>query len=457
MLEITNVINISVAEAPQGLGEFNVNNVGLFTNEEPIEEWDDDWRAYVAASEVGADFGTDSETYKQAVAFFSQAPNVLNGGGQLIIFPVNTATDGVIESFTIAATGSGYDVDDVLTVGGAGTGGTLKVTAVDGAGRVLTAELLTGGADYVVASAIATTVAPSGGTGCTINVTAVEDHESLQDALERVQDLVFFVGFISTFLPATSDDQIALSNAVEAMTDKMWVFPQNDTSAIAGIFTAIKAASNRNTRCLIYTTSALDSRLFAAAYAGRGFSTNFDQAGATETMNLKQLTTIEPDEGITQTLWDACKTAGVDAYVSYGGRSSVVSNGANQFFDQAYNLIWLVTQLQVAGFNALAQTSTKVPQTEPGVSILKGAYRDVCEAGLNNAYIAPGKWTSSETFGNQADFLANIAQRGYYIYSTPVADQSKEDREDRKAPVIRIAIKEAGAIQSSNVIVNVNP
>ncbi len=87
---------------------------------------------------------------------------------------------------------------------------------------------------------------------------------------------------------------------------------------------------------------------------------------------------------------------------------------------------------------------------------LKGAYRAVCEQAVTNQYSAPGKWNSSTTFGNQGDFLQNIAQRGYYIYSVPIALQSQADREDRVAPLVQIALKEAGAIQESTVIVNIN-
>jgi len=87
---------------------------------------------------------------------------------------------------------------------------------------------------------------------------------------------------------------------------------------------------------------------------------------------------------------------------------------------------------------------------------LKGAYRNVCQQAVANAYSAPGEWNSSTTFGNQADFLANIQQVGYYIYSVPISQQSQADREDRKAPIISIALKEAGAIHSSTVLVFIN-
>jgi hypothetical protein len=171
---------------------------------------------------------------------------------------------------------------------------------------------------------------------------------------------------------------------------------------------------------------------------------------------LKDLIGVQPDPSMTQTLLNKCIAAGADTYVSLQGVPKVFCSGENSFFDQVYNLQWFVGALQVAGFNFLAQSATKVPQTENGMDGLKAAYRNVCEQAVTNQYSAPGEWNSSTTFGNQSDFLENIQQRGYYIYSQPVAQQSQTAREARQAPLVQIALKEAGAIHSSNVIVFVN-
>ena len=86
---------------------------------------------------------------------------------------------------------------------------------------------------------------------------------------------------------------------------------------------------------------------------------------------------------------------------------------------------------------------------------LKNAYEQRCVQGVRNGLIAPGAWNDSVPFGNPEDFLRNIEERGYYIYSLPIAKQQQAEREQRIAPVVQIAIKLSGAIHSSNVIVNV--
>jgi len=173
-------------------------------------------------------------------------------------------------------------------------------------------------------------------------------------------------------------------------------------------------------------------------------------------MHLKPLLGVQPDPTMTPTILNLAQNAGADCYVSLQGDSAIFTSGANQFYDQVYNLEWAIGALQVAGYNYLAQSSTKIPQTENGMDGLKGAYRSVCNQAVSNQYLAPGSWTSSTTFGNQALFLANIAQFGYYIYSGPIATQLATARQARQAPLVQIAFKQAGAIQSSDVIVYVN-
>jgi len=457
MIDIANVITVNVSQAPIGLGEYKVNNIGLFTDETPPAGYGD-YGIYVSAAAVGDDWGTTSETYKQAVAIFSQQPNILAGGGSLIVFPFNPTTAGMIRTFTINAVGSGYSVNDVLTVvQSGGSLGTIKVLSVDGSGAILSAEILVAGSGYAVATGLETTVAPSGGTGAKISITGVSGAtETLEEAIDRAQALIFFCGILSTNY-GSNTTWADLADSVQAYGDKILFLPSATYSDVAGLFTTIQQASDSRTRCLLHQDSALDARLYAAAYASKLLSVNFDGSNTAITMNLKSLSTVNPDAAIDQTKLTACLAAGVDVYIAYagdnGGIPAVVSSGANQFADSVANLIWFVSQLKVNGFNALRLTSTKVPQTEPGMSVLKGAYRRACEQARSNGFIAPGTWTSAETFGNLDDFLKNINQYGYYIYSQPISQQSQADRALRKAPLVQIAIKEAGAVHST--IVNV--
>lgn len=452
-LPLSNVISVNVFFPPTGIGAFNVNNLALFTSDAFLSNPDGDvYRVYSSAQTVGEDFGTTTETYLQAVAVFSQQPNILAGGGTLIIFPSFTAT--AISAVTVAAGGTGYVVGDVLNVVQSGAyGGTVTVATVY-AGAITSVTLTTGGAGYSAAAGLATTGGT--GTGATITISSVTA-ESLTQAIARVANMVYFCGIISTSYGLNST-WAALATAVQAYGNKLLFLPSNSLTDINGVFTTIKNATNYYTRCLYFSDStAQNGRLFAAAYAARLLSVNFSGSFTAITMNLKQLSGITADAGISQTVASLCATAGVDVYASYAGTPGTISNGANKYADQAFNLIWFVLALQVAGYNALATVSTKIPQTENGMNLYKSALKQICEQAIANGYIAPGTWTAVDTFGNQTDFLSNILTKGYYIYSAPINQQIVADRTARKAPLVQIAIKESGAIQSSVINVYVNP
>ncbi|MGH9864497.1 MAG: DUF3383 family protein, partial [Candidatus Acidiferrales bacterium] len=309
--------------------------------------------------------------------------------------------------------------------------------------------------------------AVAGGTGTALNgagyfnassgssvAGANSSGETILQAIARTSGAVGYVPFMTT-LDLEDAAILDASNGVQAL-DNLYFQHVASVEDIAGIGTTIQQAGNKKTRILLYTNSMADANLMKAAYAGRGCSVNFTGSFTSSTMNLKQLVTIDPDNGITQTLYVQANTAGVDIYVSMDGVPSVISSYGNDFFDNPYSDLALKFALEAAGFNFLRQTNTKVPQTEPGMNGLKSAYAQVCIQFVRNGCVAPGQWNSSETFGDPQIFQNNVLANGYYIYSLPVALQNSTDRDARIAPLVQIAIKRAGAIQHSDAIVLVN-
>lgn len=86
-------------------------------------------------------------------------------------------TAGIIDAISVAVAGTGYAMGDLLTLDG-GSDSTVSVQSVDEDGAVLTAFLISGGSGYSTGVST-TTVSPVGGTGCTINVTAVKTGAAL--------------------------------------------------------------------------------------------------------------------------------------------------------------------------------------------------------------------------------------------------------------------------------------
>lgn len=280
-------------------------------------------------------------------------------------------------------------------------------------------------------------------------------NETLTAAIQRMAGTIYFEGILTTRTVADEEMEQA-SAAVQAMKDRILMNPQSSTNALTGIFTK----TNSFTRNLLYTMGtdddekARNARLFAAAYLSRGLAVNYSGSNTTLTMNLKDLTGLDADTNISETILGQCAEVGADCFVSVEGLSKVVSNSQEGlYFDQVANQIWLVNSIQVEVFNVLATTRTKIPQTEAGADVITAAIKDVMKQAVTNGYLAPGVWNSSDTFGNQEDFLRNIEEFGYYIWHQPVGDQTQTQRETRKSVPYMVAGKESGAVHSSNVLI----
>lgn len=483
-LSLANVIRVSVLSALRGLSNFNTSNLALITDEAPIPADFGDYRIYLDPNGVATDFGSNSETYRIAQIIFSQNPNILTGGGSLIVIPRDqtalaqpaTILGSALVDLT-QLTAIDYNINVNVDGGGAadlliGTVDTtdlstvasdLNSTAVSAAGLIFTVSgeltaaritlktTATGAAKSIVigTAGTGTDIAPllaisGSATGADAGI------ERVKDAVLRTLDIVDYFGICLN--EKQTDANLTELAALVQTLDKILFVGSNLSGDIAGIFTTILNAGYTHTRCLYYSVSENDALDFAAGYASRGLSVNFSGSNTAGTMHLKEIIGLIADPGISQTIWDSCKAAGIDVYVDYG-IPKIMTSGANQYFDFLYMTLAFKLRLIVAGFNALATTNTKIPQTEIGMAVLKNAYRQICAQFVINGSFAPGTWNNPTTFGNPADHIRNIADYGYYVYSLPISQQSQIDRDARIAPLVQVAGKSAGAIHSSDVVV----
>ena len=468
-LSQSNVIRVTVQGVQRTIGVRNINELALFTSE-PSNSIALYNICYDAAS-VGELYGTNSLTYKMAVNVFAQDANPISGRGYLVVIPMS-ATSATAASFTSdALTLADWKAvnDGSIVVNGVEFTGMdfSNISTLQDVAKILSEKLsnvfVTTSANSLVltakkvgVSSTVTLTSPTDGTdltellgtGTTVAGTDASG-ETLVEAISR--PTARYTGIITTL--SLDDSAIsAAASAIQAM-DKIWVNSWYSADDITGACATIQAASQTHTRCLVYTQGVEKAKLFEAAYAGRAFSVNFEGSLVSQTMNLKTLANVEPDLGITQNDYNNAETAGVDLYVSYEGFPAVVSNGANSYFDVVYENMAFKFYAQNYMINALKATNTKIPQTEAGVASLTDALAQAFILFVKNGVFAAGKWNSSQTFGDPETFRKNIADQGWYIYHTPVAEQSQAEREQRIAPLIQGAGKRAGAIHEADVLI----
>ncbi len=484
-LPISDIVTVSVATAQQGANAYNTGNLALFTRESHASSFGTlGYSLYQSPTQVGIDFGSDSDTYSMANAVFSQQPNILAPGGSLIVIPFLSSAQTAVQLITFEG-GTGipvsghyvlsYNSNPTATIQYNDTAATIQglLQAVSGLSTVTVSGNTTvgftvtftgvSGAAYLLTVSSNTMVDSGNVAVVPTPVTTVigSTAETLDRAILRTQGLVQYFGIMASEVTPEDVQQLAAAE-VQALNALVFftsyttadVAPGGKLSLLAtGGFTHSRAVPYFENDTALQPTTTLD---FMAAYAGLGLSTIFLGSNTTQTMDLKSLSGIQPDPSMSPTLYSLCQTAGADVYANIQGVPKVLCSNANDWFDNQDNLLWFQGALQIAGFNYLATTNTKIPQTEAGMTGLKTALRQVCQQAVTNQMLAPGTWTSPTTFGVQADLYANIAQFGYYIYSAPISAQLQAARVAREAPLIQIAVKFAGALQRSSIVVYVN-
>lgn len=502
-IPITYVVNATAVTPSQGLEPLKLSTILIMTEEEPAVPYQGSYVISRTSTGIANQWGTNTEIAQQANMIYSQTPNILTNNGYIIganyqtVDYNNPATAGTLTTEDLSANIAGFAsvTDGVinLTVDGSAkqvTGldfseaATLEeiaaviqaeyedvTIAVTDNNTLLFTSNTTGAASNVTIAAMSGGSGTdlygasylNGATATAVSGTAAESGtrpETLSEAVTRLAGLIYFEGVLTT-RALTEEEAIAACSTIQGMQNRIFPVPASNTSALAastGLFS--KIMSNTNCKPLLYTlgdddeAAALNSRLFAAGYLSRGFAVNYSGSNTTITMNLKDLTGLQADTNINETILAQAAAVGADCFVSLEGLPKVISNKQNgMYFDQVTNRIWLVNTIQREVFNVLATTRTKVPQTDAGLESIVKAIRNVCNQAVVNGMLAPGEWNSSDFFGNQEDFLRNIREFGYYIYHQPVAEQAQSEREERRAPQFMVACKESGAVHSASIVI----
>jgi len=196
------------------------------------------------------------------------------------------------------------------------------------------------------------------------------------------------------------------------------------------------------------------SRFAAVSAFARAFTVNFSGSNTTLTLKFK----TEP--GVTYETLSASQAAVLEskranAYVLFANDSAILQQGVmanGDFFDERHGLDWLQNYVQTNLYNLLYTSTSKIPQTEAGITRLLSNVEASMDQAVTNGLIAPGVWNGG-AIGQLA--AGDTLTKGYYAYAQPLVLQAQADREARKAPLIQVACKLAGAVHYADVQINV--
>jgi len=496
-VNISNVITVQLLAEPKLAQRANVNTVAVFTSELGKLTSANRTEIYKDIASVATDFGTNSEMYDFASVFFQQTPNPVSADGYLVASYWRAAAETVAASAAIL-TGAQLVEDTVVSQLQAVADGTLDID-VDAGTENLTAldfttvltlddiatvldDALTGATATVSNLSIVITSGTTGvtsilsfvtdpgtgtyvgsllnlqtGSGATLAQGAASSVLSIETKVEAVTEALSsdsFRGyvFIDTPIDQEREDLAALTVANNLICGD--VFSGADYLEVDATNTVwkIKLAGQTNYR-MLYSKS--NDRKLAIGVLSRMMTVLFTGTNTANTENLKNIVGVVPD-GYSQSEITKAYNVGLDIYTTIKAVPVMLTSPANDFFDNVYNLIAYIDALEIDTFNILKAATTKIPQTVRGVNQLVDSIEKTTQGFVNAAVFAPGEWTSPEFFGDVDTLKEHVRTKGFYVYANRLSDQSQSDRQERKSPVIQIAVKNAGAIHKANLIVQFN-
>lgn len=502
MADISNVINVSLLAGGAAVARDNMNVVAIMTSQQdgPLSTANR-YELYKDLLSVGTAFGTTSDMYAHATAFFGTSPNPINAGGVLVagywrgasesvgataavltgaqlveatvVSQLQAISDGSldidVDGTTVSVTAmdlrSVTSLDDVVTLLEDETDGITgaTVTLSDDNRIVVTSDttgvlsLMDFAVDPASGTFLGTILGMTSGSGAATTQGAaavVLTAETQIEAADALKALVNVKGL--TFIDVDIDANRLLMAAwaqandtlvYEVFSGSVYLTLDPDTN----VAWEIKLASSTNYRMLY---SAADNRQLASSYMARNHVVNFGAERSALTMHLKTLSVTAED--YSETDLASAKAVGLDVYTTIKNSPALLTSGANDFVDNRYNLIAFVDAVQTDMYNLLKGAATKIPQTQRGVNQLLDQGEQTARGFVRAEVFAPGTWTSSDFFGDFDTFTRNISENGFYWLAGDLADQSAAERANRESPVLQCAVKNAGAIHSADIIINFN-
>lgn len=494
-LPVSRLVQTSLQLTPVASPSPNLSTL-LILGTSPVIDVTQRMREYADLTEVGQDFGVTDEEYLAAQIWFGQdpTPDSVNIGRW-----AKTATPGILQCGPLSSANSQIAAWNTIA------DGSFKI-AVDGGVSTLVqalnfsaaANLNAIAADITTAMATAAVAATCQYNASTNNFEFLTTQTgptatcSFLTAGTAGTDLSDMLAGLATSPGAYLANGIAAETALAAVQlfdDQFagqWyglAVPSSSATDFAAIAAYLEADTNiphfqeftsQDANCLLassttdvmylaklaaYTRSAIQyssTSVYAMISAlAKILTTDWEGSGTTITLMFKTEPLITP-ENLSTTQANAIDGKNGNVYASYNDGSANFQTGitpSGQYIDTVIGCDWLRLAIQTACYDYMRQVP-KVPQTDSGMHSLATVIESVCDKAVNNGLAAPGVWTGP-SFGQLK--TGQTLAKGYYVYCPPISSQSAADRQARKSVPIQVALKLAGAVQSVDVLIDVNP
>lgn len=484
MVPIDYTINVNVTKQDPGLATPNTSNIALFTTDSTTIEGS--YGAFVDVDSALQTVSADTLTSKMIAALFGTSQTFRNNNGQLFIVPIpanTTLTTSYTTQYEKPITA--YEVKSSNTTGYVKVAGNAE-DFVPASTQVysnseMTEETVTAtGSDYkytgktVEGSELITaytSVEGANNSYVPVGMQMYSDAQLNTKSEIAKSNQYLYTGAttsINKVVPtvASASDYIALVTKMKNEIPYFGVLIDNfdldadltdfytfvDTQQfcyIQGVtdYTEVDLSEYKRTEGLYTGGDLQNTKQAIAAFASVGTSANWDGTNTALTMNLKSLSPVIAPGKVDTSVIEVLKEKGISAYALTSGESEVYSHkNKGGYWDDKIGGIALRLQIQYNLYNVAKGVTSKIPQNENGVTMLRTAAGQAWQKFLDNGFLTKGvEWMGTNTFGDKETFLRSIVENGYYQYNKPLSTQTPAERATRSV-TIQGAGQSAGAI-----------
>lgn len=449
-------------------------------------------RTYTTLAELEEDYGTSGDVYSAAAAYFAQIPyprglvigNWFVNGAQSVL----VGRSGVVVG-DIQALSSSSDVSLNGAVSGAAAhdfsgdalaaAATALATLINGITGITNVTVVwnTAMERFVVSVPVAQAALLTGAfSGAVATAFGID-----QAALTADTGPGFFVqGFAAETNPAftlarmeaTRSDFyfVVASNAIENVKDQIdevaeWVqgrikmlFVSGNSYGAGSVLLGYQIAGYSRVAGIYYEGTHDDKPM---ALAGVMSTTNFDAAGGLKDPNRKSLAGRRADV-LTSTQLAALSGSRINYYIRRGDapvfESGTTFESGTRYIYEQFWLDWFQNALQTEVWN-LMRGSDFLTLDATGVSSLVNVVTQVCEDGILNGGIGPGRL--QEALAGEARRILGVPsfdgylQLGYLVLPADLDTLSASDLRQGRAPAITVLAKGTRTIRYVDINVKV--
>lgn len=486
-LPVSRLINVTINMSPRAAEGADLNT-GLLLGASDVIDATERMRTYATLDDVASEFGSTAPEYLAAALYFEQAPQPSrlrvgrwvksDTAGRLRGGVLSTAQQSIDQWTVVTNGGFKIPIDGVSKAVSAldfsaqtNLNGVASIinAAIDGASCVWAGDRFVITSDSTgESSSVGYAIKPTSGTNIAAKLGLTSDlasapadgalAESPVDAVVQMLDRFAnqFLGLAFADDSVTDDQHCAVAQLIEGDQAHMYaVTTQNPQAMDATVSTDIASRLKALTLKYSFLQYSSENPFAGVSLLARMLGVNFDANSSTITLMYKQEPGIAA-ESISTSQANALQAKRCNVFVNYSNDTAIVQDGVTPsgvYIDSVYNSIWLKNRIQTDVYNLLYQSTTKVPQTDDGNALIAAVIEQACDAAVNNDYLAPGIW-NSDGFGVLK--RGAMLTKGYYVYTPSIATQAQSAREARQSVPFQIAAKEAGAIHSVDVLINVN-